>query len=401
MAKCIKCGRHGIFLKLQDGLCSNCIANEAQQLEIRRQDAQQRSESVHNSRTRLVSDLTASEEALLAQISQINATGRTISPELDQQLRDFEMNWLERHYDFNSIEGINNVPLVKNLRCPKTNGVTGEVYYYLRHKAYEHEKAGRISLAIACMQKSSALVMANESLVKSEYYPLIKILARNGYVTEAQSEKEKIDTNLQKLEIKWHDRTIKQLLGDLEQFGTDLVIMSVHSCSCSECAKYQGRVYSVYGRDHRFPKVPNFFYRAECVHSGCGHTFSPYIHGVNDPDLEYTLSVHPLKNKEYGRNIITFSNRPFVDDRTEDAKAEATAFMEKHAVQVAQDQYTEDHMIEYEYKKYLDSCTVKWLQENIPDKAPKNVTGFRRMKTQNTKNYQALKQFAAEHGREI
>lgn len=60
-----------------------------------------------------------------------------------------------------------------------------------------------------------------------------------------------------------------------------------------------------------------------------------------------------------------------------------------------------DNMVEYEYKKYLDSCTVKWLQESIPDKAPKNVTGYRRMKTQNTKNYQVLKQFAAEHGREI
>ncbi len=66
MAKCTKCGRHGLFLKLQDGLCSNCIANlhvqyEAQQLEERCRDAQQRLEALN---TQL-----ANGEALYSQIA--------------------------------------------------------------------------------------------------------------------------------------------------------------------------------------------------------------------------------------------------------------------------------------------------------------------------------------------
>ena len=61
----------------------------------------------------------------------------------------------------------------------------------------------------------------------------------------------------------------------------------------------------------------------------------------------------------------------------------------------------DDTMIEREYQKWLDNQAVLWLQENIPDRAPKNVTSFRRMRTQNTKTYQLLKQYAAEHGKEI
>ncbi|MBO4938869.1 MAG: hypothetical protein J6C98_07720 [Oscillospiraceae bacterium] len=61
----------------------------------------------------------------------------------------------------------------------------------------------------------------------------------------------------------------------------------------------------------------------------------------------------------------------------------------------------DDSMIEREYQKWVDATTLDWLRENFPDKCPKNVTSFRRMKTQNTKNYQLLKQLAAEKGREI
>lgn len=43
----------------------------------------------------------------------------------------------------------------------------------------------------------------------------------------------------------------------------------------------------------------------------------------------------------------------------------------------------------------------EWLQANIPDKCPKSISSYRRMKTQNTKNFQILKDLAAELGRQI
>lgn len=211
-------------------------------------------------------DLSPAEKSLLAQISKINATGGNITPELYQQLREFEMVWLERHYDFNSIEGVNAIPVSKNtpgapVPSSAIKGHTGEVYYYLRHKAYQHEESGNMELAIACMRKSVSLAMCRDYFFSDDCYPLVRMLARAGHVNEARQQKATFDRK-----------------------------------------------------------------------------FGPQDQG---------------------------------------------------------------DMIEYEYQKYLDSNTVKWLQENFPDKAPKNVTGYRRMKTQNTKNYQALKQLAAEIGRDI
>lgn len=66
MGKCIKCGRKGFFLKLQNGLCNECTANlrtqqEAQLLEARCKDAQNRLETLNAQ--------LADQEALYAQIA--------------------------------------------------------------------------------------------------------------------------------------------------------------------------------------------------------------------------------------------------------------------------------------------------------------------------------------------
>ena len=377
MAKCSNCGKFGLFLKLQNGLCNNCAS------------------SLDINPISVKSKVTSHQQNAPSSFNDICA------PDEYQKMRDFEAQWLEDHYDFNSIEGIEKIPLRKNLRCPKTSGVTGEVYYYLQKKAYAHEDDGNIELALVCMKKSVALLKYSDYFSPDDYYPLIKMLARNGYLDEAKKEKDKIDKYNQDLEQEFNNKMNARSKGVASDLRTDLVIMDAHGCTCPDCAKYQGRVYSISGKSRKFPKLPDFYYTTGFVHKGCSHSFWPYIDGVNDPDLAYTLSVHPLQNKQYGKNIVAFSNRPFVDDRTEECKAAAAAHRQKQAEIQAQQQYYEDHMIEIEYQKYLDGCTVKWLQENFPSKAPKNVTGFRRMRTQNTKNYQALKQFAAEKGKEI
>lgn len=193
----------------------------------------------------------------------------------------------------------------------------------------------------------------------------------------------------------------KRLLALSPIFDTDLVIMDAHGSVCPECAKYQGRVYSISGKSKIFPKVPSFFYSGCGVHPGCSHTFWPYIHGVNDPDLAYTLTVHPLKDPQYGMDIITFSNRPFVDDRTDECKAAAEAFLNGETREQKYMREFEERMKKLEAQKKREEQDFHWLCMNFPDKCPKSVTGYRRMKTQNTKNYQTLKTLAAELGREI
>lgn len=212
-------------------------------------------------------DLSPTEQALLDTISKINARGGDITPELYQQLRDFEMAWLERHYDFNTIEGVNAIPVKSGLPgapVPSSSikGHTGEVYYYLRHKAYKHEVDGNIALALACMRKSVALVKCRPVYFIDDCYPLAKMLARVGYIEEAYCEK--------------------------------------------------------HLADQAFPTTA----------------------------LSDDILVDEIKRGNEARDFA-------------------------------------------------------WLQANLPDKCPKSISGFRRMKTQNTKNYQALQAAAAELGRNI
>ena len=258
MPKCKSCSKKGLLLRLTGGLCQKCL--EKSRLKIVFTEAPTTSKT-----------LTREEKDLLSQISKINAQGEVLPNELYQQLRTYEVNWLERNYDLNSIEGIERIPVSKSVpRPPAPDGGikthTGEVYYYLRHKAYEHEDAGNMDLAIACLKKSVAILKCIGFYNVEECYPLVKMLARAGYVEEAYKEK-----------------------ADIEK---------------------------------------------RCI------------------------NVHDL----------------------------------------AQKQHYYETMIETEAKRGQEARDFAWIQEHIPDKCPKSVAGYRRMKTQNTTNFQALKQAASELG---
>lgn len=193
----------------------------------------------------------------------------------------------------------------------------------------------------------------------------------------------------------------QQIILQARSLQTDLIIMDAHGAACPECAKYQGRVFSISGESNLFPKAPEEFFELGSIHAGCSHNFWPYIHGVNDPDLKYTLSVHPLINKQYGKNIVIFSNRPFVDDRTDSAKKQYQQHKESLDRQVAEAQRQKEQWEQYEIRRKEDIADYEWLSANYPDKCPKSFTGYRRMKTQNTKNFQLLREMAAELGRKI
>lgn len=212
-------------------------------------------------------DLLPNERILLEKISKLNERDADITPELYQQLREYEENWLERHYDFNSINGVNAIPVHKDLPgapSPRSSfkSHTGEVYYYIRRKAYHHEESGNIDLALACMRKSVSLVKCRSYFSSDDLLPLVKMLARAGYINEAYAEL----------------RSIEKL------FSASL----------------------------------------DC-----------------------------------------------------------------------------DSEIEAEIRRGQEQRDFLWLQENIPEKCPKSVSSFRRMKTQNTKNYQALQMLADELGRKL
>ena len=212
-------------------------------------------------------DLLPEDRILLEKISKLNDQDKEITPELYQQFREYEERWLERHYDFNTLEGISAIPVNKDLPgapAPRSaiKSHTGEVYYYIRRKAYHHEDAGNIDLALACMRKSVSLVKCRSSFSSDDLQPLVKMLARAGYVEEAYAE-----------------------------------LRSVEKC---------------------------FSASLDC-----------------------------------------------------------------------------DREIEAEIRRGREQRDFLWIQANFPDKCPKSISSYRRMKIQNTKNFQTLKVLASELGREI
>ena len=87
--------------------------------------------------------------------------------------------------------------------------------------------------------------------------------------------------------------------------STDLVECSIIFPTCDICAKFQGRVYSVSGKDKRYPSLyetalANGF---ELIHPNCRHQFLPYHEELDEPRERSTKQSN--------------SNRPFADNRTE------------------------------------------------------------------------------------
>lgn len=63
--------------------------------------------------------------------------------------------------------------------------------------------------------------------------------------------------------------------------------------------------------------------------------------------------------------------------------------------------YKDQYWIDLEATRKKEACDFEWLQAHIPDKCPKSVAGFRRMKHSKTANYQKLVARAKELGRII
>lgn len=151
--------------------------------------------------------------------------------------------------------------------------------------------------------------------------------------------------------------------------NSDLVeVSSTPVCCCPECAKYIGRIYSLTGMDARFPKFPKWLEDTKCAH--CGIQIYPFIYGFSSPTY-------------VEGDIFKTSNRPFVDDRTQ-----------------------ED--IDYYYKlvndyeeEQRDRKDYACLELELSDIAPKSYGAYRRMKKQKTKGYLKLVEAAAEHGIEL
>ena len=98
--------------------------------------------------------------------------------------------------------------------------------------------------------------------------------------------------------------------------SNDLAYFGASSC-CPLCSLYNGRIFSISGKDSRFPPIitlPNEIHDGKCDVCNRSYNLLPWFEGTSTPDVN---------------TAIRQSNAPLVDKRTPEQKASFEKDQEK------------------------------------------------------------------------
>lgn len=286
-------------------------------------------------------------------------------------IRQKESDAIEGAYDLSTVEGIMAIPVPEvNPPMKGACGITGQTEYYLLTKATQYKKEGRADLALACYRKANQLMpLSSWNYQREAYMRLPRYLRQLRRFDEAREAEQEIEAVLSKTEEGLAGKDPDPCIG-LHPDVSDLVEVSWVSGCCEVCGKYRGRIFSLSGKDSRFPRLPDDF------HMDCGLSFSPFYFGVSKP--QYAKSDDTA--------LIAEMNRPFFDTRTEEDIASYEQILRcRNELQAG-----EVRRAEYD-----------WLWEHLPEICPKSLAAYSRMKTTHTKSYQRLMVEAAKLGKEL
>lgn len=260
-------------------------------------------------------------------------------------------------YNFPTIQSILNV----NTSIPNID-------YILQRKATQFKKEGKMDFAIACLKKSNDIRLSSR---ERNHYPLkdylryIKYLEADRQFETARSEQAVLEIKLPEL---FNGNNIAN--PQIKSINTDLIYFS-GSKICPLCSIYNRRTFSKSGKDKRFPslsKLPKNLQAVNCPECGVFLGFSSY----------YALDIDGKLKQDQKQ-----SNRPFVDTRT------------------AEEQKLYEEERQKKILKRRNEIEYSWICENLPDIAPKSLSGYSRMKNSNSANYQKILSLMKEKGFEI
>lgn len=144
--------------------------------------------------------------------------------------------------------------------------------------------------------------------------------------------------------------------------GHDLVKMTSHSGACPVCAPYEGRVYSLSGKDKRFPyikNVPGYSAGYNNIHPRCSHRISVWVEKYGDTEKEIKNSNKPFEIPKEKQDSIN----KYYEEQKKKAKLRAN-------------------------KKQYEQIKIA-----LGNEAPKSFQGFLKMKNaKNQENYNDLKE---------
>jgi hypothetical protein len=162
------------------------------------------------------------------------------------------------------------------------------------------------------------------------------------------------------------EATNRGAIQEIEDIGEDLVQITSRFSVCPICAAYEGRVYSVSGKDKRYPalsEVPGFGAGYSVIHPNCRHNLVPYVRDYDDNATETQQN----------------SNKPFEVAEQDKASVEAYHREQRDKAQQRRDRN--------EYTK---------ARLAAPNEAPKTFSGYRAMKRAKSDRYKALRDKLAQ-----
>lgn len=142
--------------------------------------------------------------------------------------------------------------------------------------------------------------------------------------------------------------------------GNDLVYVTGDLNTCSECAKYQDKVFSLTGKDTRFPQLD--VRDVIPVHPNCKCSVRPF---VIDFKSESEINKYIAKGKDFNPNL---------DPRTKKQR----------------ESYERDQKLKRKARQEMKNYNS--IKAILGDDAPKSLGAYRRMKRSNSTGYVKMKQ---------
>lgn len=304
----------------------------------------------------------------------------------------YDANYLisdNRLYDLSKLDDINSI-IIPEFKTDSTSkyDVTGSLDYVLRMKASRLHDRNEKVICSAMLWKSTELMLhSNIDWKKEDYNRLIYYHNELGMFDEALKAEKFLQTlpfyHLSDIDARalQHKEYIFSLF---ESTGEDLVLYQDDGGSCcAECSKMLGRVYSVYGKNKDFPRLPDYVKEHGNFHSNCRCSM-----------LLWSKSGQEINHKGQKKNAIKMSWRPYTDTRSQEARNNYQLFLTQYNNEQLQIKER------YEYSIRKGKCQLEYdkICELLPQLAPKSLRGYMRMKSMQTKNFLKLKETAMENG---
>ena len=294
-------------------------------------------------------------------------------------------------YDLSQIIDVNNIPIDFTYKRAFNYlyGYAGLIFYILRHKAISLRAQKQFDLSYACLRKSNQMAMRSDfGLTQKDAMQIVYWLWEDGRFDEADLERNNILENdsichyTSTLSRKINKSAIENALASDFEDSSNSGLLYLHWNPCiKDCSSFSQRIYSVDGKDSRFPRLPEQFFSSYELHSNCQCFLSNYTYW-DDAELDY-IQYH---GKEC-HNIIEISNRPFVDDDRTPQMIECCNDIEQKKLKLIR----HDVNMELYYR----------LKYTCPEIAPKTLSAFSRMRNSNSKKFQEMQAYALKHGLEI